>query len=257
MPPTHLNKSTNAAKGERGGQGCHGVEERRGDLEHRRAVVVSYKMVDTRLWATRVLTTQRARAPRRSRSPSRRTGVTAQFLYLKTGSISFHSTREANREPRICLANPVCTHSSNRCLVFVAPELNQFRMKYHFFSKRCFETRGSKILCHIQLIRLRWTYLMKQPVLAISDAPQGPVQPMQVEPGPDRDSSGNPPDNVDTPDQAMDDPAMHLTDLDNSGKYEYLTMKARFELTCFKICEPFSYGRIGKKKNCPSSRMWP
>jgi hypothetical protein len=151
------------------------------------------------------------------------------------------------REPRICIANPVCTHKSNRCLIFVAPELNRFRLKYHCCSPRCSGPRGDKILGHIQLIRLRWTYLMKQPVLAISDAPQGPAQPMQVEPGPEPDSSGNPPDNVDMPDQVMDEQEMQLTDLDDSGKHEYLTMKNRFELTCFKICEPFSYGRIGKK----------
>ena len=151
------------------------------------------------------------------------------------------------RGTRVCIANPVCTHKSNKFLIFVAPELNQYRLKYHCCSPRCSGARGSKILGHVQLIRLRWTYLMKQPVLAISDAPQGPVQPMQVEPGPEPDCSGNPLDNVDMPDQAMDDPAMQLTDLDDSGKHEYLTMKNRFELTCFKICEPFSYGRIGKK----------
>ena len=126
---------------------------------------------------------------------------------------------DQGHQTRTCFIDATRTHQDNNCLIFVERFKRRFKLRYHCTSPGC---GGIAVLGYIAFSNEgEWQFALSSP---------------------------GDPDPPDEPDEMLldFDPKVPPEDPDNPLLNDYAAVKARFEARCFKIREPFSYGRIEK-----------
>jgi hypothetical protein len=131
---------------------------------------------------------------------------------------------------RKCLFDPAITHDSNNALLFIERFESGFRVEYQCMSSEC-SSYAKPILGYISMNAetVEWQIALTLPDQEV------PAQMMDdtVEDQPSRD-------------QEMLDLIDPPNDPDNPDLNTYEMVRARFELSCFKVRVPFCYARIEK-----------
>lgn len=127
---------------------------------------------------------------------------------------------DQGHQSRSCMVQPGKVHAHNNCLIFVTKFKGRFKLKYHCTSDDC---GGFAVLGYVAFTGdSEWQYSLSEP----------------------NEPEEAPPSDDEPPPAADFDPLVPPDDPDNPAANTYAAVKARFETICFKIREPFMYGRV-------------
>ena len=162
---------------------------------------------------------------------------------------------------RKCLLDPDTTHSSNNALLFIDRFEAGFRVKYQCMSTGCASCAKPTLgYISFHLETLEWKLALSSPVQddITQDHELMEEEPDEMQEDHASTALGTPPVNDD--DHGMQDTQPRVEkqvkmveppdDPDNPDLNTYEMVKARFELQCFKVQEPFCYIRV-KKDHTP------
>ena len=153
---------------------------------------------------------------------------------------------DQRRQTRTCLATHGAKHDSNNCLLFVEKADGRFRVRYHCTAAQC-ATRDRTILGYVLFdpAACEWKSVLSAPAPAPAQcAEQRSGEPAPA-PGPAPVESAD-----EASDEASDDrqrscePMLIDNDRTNPHLNTYELVKARHELTCFKVCSPFQFAKL-------------
>jgi hypothetical protein len=142
---------------------------------------------------------------------------------------------DQRRQTRTCLATPGATHDSNNCLLFVEKFDGRFRIKYHCTATHCSQ-HDKTILGYVFFdpAACEWKSTLS-PQLSAESPAQGPEASSL-----DSDASSRDASSLDGDSDAMVCENDHTDPHSNT----YELVKARHELTCFKVCSPFQFAKL-------------
>ena len=151
----------------------------------------------------------------------------------------------ANKQRRPCVVSSETFHDTNNLILFVTRHQGGLKMEAFCTAESCKHKRKPIVgYAHFDMTAVDWCITLS-PQFAISAAPEEPEQQMEIDapqPGPVDDPCVE--DEQGNPETLVRSDQRQIIDVDNPDLNKYQDVKALFELDCFKIREPFSYGRV-------------